>query len=107
MKKCARCDHEYEDAYDGCPFCARPQPTPRTEPNTVVGKWTGGELFWVLLGLVCLGFGLMSYNYDGNAVYALEWFGIGVLVSLPGQLHRAARESKARDLERASGPPPE
>ena len=23
MKKCARCDTEYDDAYDGCPTCAR------------------------------------------------------------------------------------
>jgi hypothetical protein len=24
MKKCAKCGHEYEDAYDGCPECAKP-----------------------------------------------------------------------------------
>ena len=22
-KKCARCDYEYDDIYDGCPACAR------------------------------------------------------------------------------------
>ena len=24
MKRCAKCGKEYEDAYDGCPRCARP-----------------------------------------------------------------------------------
>jgi len=25
MKKCAKCDAEYDDAYDGCPECAKPK----------------------------------------------------------------------------------
>ena len=35
MKRCARCDHEYDDAYDSCPECARRIPTSNTMPPKV------------------------------------------------------------------------
>jgi hypothetical protein len=34
MKKCAKCDFEYDDAYDGCPQCARASATPEPSGTT-------------------------------------------------------------------------
>lgn len=33
-KKCARCDFEYDDAYDGCPVCARAEVLASSAPPT-------------------------------------------------------------------------
>jgi hypothetical protein len=34
MKKCAKCGAEYDDAYDGCPTCAKKPPVaPKKKPG--------------------------------------------------------------------------
>lgn len=35
MKKCARCDYEYDDAYDGCPRCVA---APGGSPTAVLAR---------------------------------------------------------------------
>ena len=35
MKRCARCDYEYDDAYDGCPSCARTPAVVSPSPTDV------------------------------------------------------------------------
>jgi hypothetical protein len=53
MKKCAKCDFEYDDAYDGCPRCARESSAPGSDPPAAAGKgWRYSAL--ILLGVVAL-----------------------------------------------------
>ncbi|MEI7815365.1 MAG: hypothetical protein WCJ13_11350 [Coriobacteriia bacterium] len=48
MKRCAKCDYEYDDAYDGCPVCAR---TPQTKelPSGSLGGAALSVLGYILL----------------------------------------------------------
>ena len=56
MKKCARCDFEYEDAYDGCPNCARQVVTPTaTTPGRPLWPWiVAGIVILSIVGVVAL-----------------------------------------------------
>jgi hypothetical protein len=36
MKKCAVCDSDYDDGYDGCPVCAKPKVDPAAPLNAIM-----------------------------------------------------------------------
>lgn len=48
MKRCAKCDKDYDAAYDACPHCAA---TPFANTMDIIGK-----LLFIPLGLVVLYF---------------------------------------------------
>jgi len=98
-KKCARCDFEYDDMYDGCPQCARatipviappPSPVPSlpvvpTAPTAQTnsrgtGLFVAAVILVSMTALLCVlyypfraGGGLLEYF--ANAVFSLWWIG--------------------------------
>jgi len=57
MKKCAKCDFEYDDAYDACPRCARLAPVaPTTPTKRSVWPWIVGAIaILAVVGVVGMG----------------------------------------------------
>jgi len=64
MKRCAKCDRQYDDAYDACPHCAKEAPSRRTS-----------TVFLVLFGL-------------GVIIWLLGYWPAGVTLILVGILGR-------------------
>ena len=50
MKRCAMCDHEYADDYDGCPECA----AALSQARIGARRWRGYALFLVLVAPVAI-----------------------------------------------------
>jgi hypothetical protein len=57
MKKCAKCDFEYDDAYDACPQCARQIPvSPPAAAKRPLWPWiVGAIVVLAILGMVGIG----------------------------------------------------
>lgn len=62
MKKCAKCDSEYDDAYDGCPVCAK----------AAAEKVVPGNLMSALLSLAAFLFVAFVTTIIGNTLIALS-----------------------------------
>ena len=92
MKKCARCDAEYDDAYDGCPACAKAV-IPRSPASA--GTPSGFEMISLIASLLCVGIGLLLYFGGSNdAVGAIRWIGAGLVVGIPSWVARGVREGR-------------
>jgi hypothetical protein len=56
MKRCAKCDSEYDDAYDACPNCARIAAPAPTAPKRPVWPWiVGAIVILAVIGVVGMG----------------------------------------------------
>lgn len=90
MKKCAKCDFEYDDSYDGCPVCARTEERP---PVPSTGSLIGGLLsilgYFFLVGLMA---GLTG-DVTAGAIISLLVFSAIVTVDA-GSIRKGAK-SKA------------
>ena len=85
MKKCAKCDFEYDDAYDGCPQCAQrvTQPIAKLKQGNpaalvvLLAVVAALVVCGVLAGLGGLGhdtYSLAQYNAVSNGMTADEVF---------------------------------
>lgn len=102
MKKCARCDFEYDDAYDGCPRCAKAtvaaatvapgvpagqalsSGTPDYGPGSILGALLALPAFFVLYFLV----GLFA-GFEGQGTPWLTLFVSAAIVMVDaGQLKK-------------------
>ena len=95
MKKCAKCDAEYEDAYDGCPACAQGQGAAPRHAPVDASVPSGIEVISLIVALLCIGMGLLLYfGGSHDLAVAIRWIGAGFIVGVFGRVARELREGK-------------
>lgn len=76
MKRCAKCDHDYDDAYDACPRCAKDAPSRRVYTAFLVMLGLG--VLILLLGFWPAGLTLIAISIIGALVTGVLGFFRGI-----------------------------
>ncbi|MGV8084409.1 MAG: hypothetical protein AB2L09_12380 [Coriobacteriia bacterium] len=74
MRRCALCDQEYDDAYDGCPFCAKKTASAVLPSGSLYGA-LGGTLGFIALAVLSV---MLTNGSTVGALFAPAAFGIAI-----------------------------